>query len=124
MIWRSEQWSIAADGEDKRRLAHNLFMSMEDKFTSNGFRHYGQGKWYPGEPLPRWQYAVYWRQDGVALWKDKSLLADINAPSSYTEEDSKRFTDAFAQKLKIPKECVVTGYEDVLYHLWQEGTYR
>ncbi|MCF2948925.1 transglutaminase family protein [Paraglaciecola aquimarina] len=117
----SEQWSIAADGEDKRRLAHNLFMSMEDKFTENGFRHYGQGKWYPGEPLPRWQYAVYWRKDGVALWKDQSLLANINDKTDFTTEDAKRFTDAFAQKLKIPEDCVVTGFEDVLYHLWQEG---
>jgi len=72
------QWNTEADGKEKRVLAQNLFVEMNKVFTKGGFTHYGQGKWYPGEPLPRWQYACYWRKDGVALWKDANLLADPN----------------------------------------------
>ncbi|WP_354623691.1 transglutaminase family protein [Psychromonas sp. MME2] len=72
------QWNTAADGEEKRVLAHHLFLEMNKVFTQGGFTHYGQGKWYPGEPLPRWQYGCYWRKDGAPLWKDANLLADPN----------------------------------------------
>ncbi|BFT29298.1 transglutaminase family protein [Alteromonas sp. D210916BOD_24] len=118
----SEQWNTAADGIEKRALAHRLFMRMESAFSRGGFRHYGQGKWYPGESLPRWQYACYWRKDGQKLWSNPSLLADINTSTSFTLQDSKHFTNQLAHQLGLGKNVVVTAYEDVLYHLWQEGS--
>ncbi|WP_026374777.1 DUF2126 domain-containing protein [Aestuariibacter salexigens] len=117
----SEQWNTAADGPEKRVLAHHIFMRMVDTFTKGGFRHYGQGKWYPGEPLPRWQYACYWRKDGQPLWQNPSLLADINDNADYSVEDARSFTASLAHQLGLPTDTVVTAYEDVLYHLWQEG---
>lgn len=118
----SEQWNTAADGPEKRQLAHTLFMQMTETFSHGGFRHYGQGKWYPGEPLPRWQYANYWRKDGVPLWQNPSLLADINVSSSYSVEESETFTHTLSHALGLTPDIVITAYEDVLYHLWQEGS--
>lgn len=117
----SEEWNTAADGFDKRRLAHQLFLKMQRNFTSGGFRHYGQGKWYPGEPLPRWQYACYWRKDGVPIWKEQKLLADITKDYGFNASDAKNFANTLAQTLDLDTKVVTTAYEDVLYHLWQEG---
>ncbi len=117
----SAQWNTAADGSDKRRLAHDLFMKMQARFSDGSFRHYGQGKWYPGEPLPRWQYACYWRKDGEPIWHNNDLLADINQDYKLTEEDAGQFAKALTKQLGLPEKAITTAYEDVLYHLWQEG---
>lgn len=117
----SPEWNTDADGKTKRRLAHDLFMRMVSHYSQGAFRHYGQGKWYPGEPLPRWQYACYWRKDGIPLWHDSSLLADINQPSKWTFADVQRFANTLVTELGLQKDVLTTAYEDVLYHLWQEG---
>ncbi|CAI4166664.1 DUF2126 domain-containing protein [Alteromonas macleodii] len=117
----SEQWNTAADGKEKRILAHTLFMKMVESFSNSGFRHYGQGKWYPGEPLPRWQYACYWRKDGAPIWHNQALLADNNATYSFSQSEAQTFATQLATALGLSEKVVVTAYEDVLYHLWQEG---
>ena len=117
----SEQWNTAADGEDKRKLAHTLFNRLVDTFTSGAFKHYGQGKWYPGEPLPRWQYATYWRKDGQALWQSSKLLADPTKLGDCDDSKAQTFSQQLVAQLGLPQSVLVTAYEDVLYHLWQEG---
>lgn len=74
----SDQWNTKADGEHKRELANNLARKILDSTTTGGFLHHAQGKWYPGEPIPRWQTTVFWRKDGKPVWKDPNLLADKN----------------------------------------------
>jgi uncharacterized protein (DUF2126 family)/transglutaminase-like putative cysteine protease len=116
------QWNTEADGKEKRVLAQNLFVEMNKVYTQGGFTHYGQGKWYPGEPLPRWQYACYWRKDGVPLWQDEKLLADPNKDYKLDHTDTKRFAEKLCEAIGLEPKALTTAYEDILYHLWQEAS--
>ncbi len=71
----SAQWNTAADGKEKRVRSHDLIFRLREKFGPDGMIHYGQGKWYPGEPLPRWQYGLFWRKDHYPIWKNIRLIA-------------------------------------------------
>jgi uncharacterized protein (DUF2126 family) len=69
------EWTVAPDGPSKRALAARLTSKLVDRFAPGGLVHFGQGKWYPGEELPRWQMEILWRTDGHPLWRDPALLA-------------------------------------------------
>ena len=71
-----EEWTTAADGPHKRQRASDLAARLKAAWAPQGLVQRGQGRWYPGEPLPRWQIALYWRTDGRPLWTDDTLLAD------------------------------------------------
>lgn len=117
----SPQWNTAADGEHKRKLAHSLFAAMQAHFSTGAMRHYGQGKWYPGEPLPRWQHGCYWRKDGYPLWHDQSLLADPNKNYGLGVKEAKAFTQKLCAQFQLPDRFILPAYEDAIYYMWQEG---
>jgi uncharacterized protein (DUF2126 family)/transglutaminase-like putative cysteine protease len=117
----SAQWNTAADGKEKRILSHDLIFRLRDKFGPNGMLHYGQGKWYPGEPLPRWQYGLFWRKDGYPVWKDIKLVAHEKTERKYTPKDAEAFINELAKHLALNTENVSAAYEDAFYFLWTEG---
>ena len=116
----SEQWNTAADGDAKRVLSNKLIHKLSESFGQGGLFHYGQGKWYPGEPMPRWQMALYWRKDGLPIWKNKKWLADFSKNYGYTFKDAEKFMTSLTRKMGVAPECIVPGYEDAFYYLWTE----
>ncbi len=117
----SPQWNTAADGDHKRELANNLSRKLLGSFTTGGLLHHAQGKWYPGEPIPRWQTTIYWRKDGVPVWENPELLADKNETYPYTTQDAKRFLSHLALVLGVSPENIVTAYEDPVYYIMKEA---
>jgi uncharacterized protein (DUF2126 family) len=114
------EWNTDALGPTKRGYATELVHKLRDEYGRGGFLHFGQGKWYPGEQLPRWALSIYWRADGKPVWKNPDLFADERQASHYTSEDAKRFTHALAGRLNITDKFITPGYEDVYYYLWRE----
>ena len=114
------EWTIDALGPTKRLRAADLLWRLKERFGVNGFVHFGQGKQYPGEQLPRWAFGCYWRADGEPAWRDRSLFADERVPDGHGAADAERFITALAKRLRLSAEHVEAGYEDVWYYLWRE----
>lgn len=115
-----DEWKTAAVGPTKRRLAGNLLDRLRKRFAPGGVIHYGQGKWYPGESLPRWALTCMWRTDGQTLWTDPQLLADPATDYGHTVDDAQKFSELLATKLGVNPNHVVKAYEDALYYMWKE----
>ncbi|MEM1287329.1 MAG: transglutaminase family protein [Pseudomonadota bacterium] len=112
--FEGEEWNTSAVGPTKRRLADKLVQRLADQFAPGCFLHYGQGKWYPGESLPRWTFSIYWRKDGQPIWNDRSQFApeqpDNAEPASV--ELSKNVLAAVASELSIDESHILPAYED------------
>jgi len=107
------EWNTLALGKKKRELGEALLHRLKARFAPGGFVHDGQGKWYPGEVLPRWAIGVYWRPDGTPLWKDDSLIADTRIAGEVQPALAGDFAGRLARALGLPAELVITTYEDV-----------
>ena len=114
------EWTIDALGPTKRGYATELVQKLRAEYGQGGFLHFGQGKWYPGEQLPRWALSIFWRKDGQPVWKNPALFANESKPSQYTAEDAARFTATLADKLGLSPDFITPGFEDVWYYLWRE----
>jgi uncharacterized protein (DUF2126 family) len=104
------EWKTTALSPAKRARAEALLRRLQQRFAPQGLLHEGQGKWYPGEALPRWALGVYWRADGLALWHDASLLADPRVDGSAAPDDARRFIDTLAEALGAARSNVMTAY--------------
>ncbi|MDL9998900.1 transglutaminase family protein [Variovorax sp. J22P240] len=114
------EWNTDALGPTKRGYATELVHKLRAEYGEGGFLHFGQGKWYPGEQLPRWALSIFWRADGETLWHNPALFADERHPTHYTSEDARRFTTVLAHRLGLTERYIQPGYEDVYYYLWRE----
>ncbi len=114
------EWNTDALGPTKRGYATELVQRLRAEYGDGGFLHFGQGKWYPGEQLPRWALSIFWRADGQTLWHDPKLFADERRPTHYTSEDARRFTELLTRKLGLATDFIQPAYEDVYYYLWRE----
>src|SRR5262249_36950476 len=114
------EWNFTAFGDKKRELAGALIKRLKRQFAAGGLLHYGQGKWYPGESLPRWSLSCWWRRDGEPIWKDDSLIADESQDLGHGAAEALWFIDHLAGVLGVNGDCVIPAYEDVWYYLLRE----
>jgi uncharacterized protein (DUF2126 family)/transglutaminase-like putative cysteine protease len=115
-----DEWNTAALGPTKRKYADVLVHKLHKRFAPGGLLHHGQGKWYPGEPLPRWAFSCYFRKDGEPVWRDPKLFAPEVPVRKYTAEDADRYVRALADRLAVSDRYVQAGLEDTLYYMWRE----
>jgi len=137
--YESEEWNTGAVGPTKRAFADRLIRRLRQRFAPGGFLHYGQGKWYPGESLPRWGFSLYWRKDGKPIWNNPALIAAIgeqpvetlkaagggDAGSPQKNEklraEAQKIAEGIAIKLGIGADYVAPAYEDPAAWLVKEG---
>ena len=101
-------------------LAGVLFRKLADRFSKGPLLHFGQGKWYPGEQLPRWALGCFWRKDGEVVWRNPALTAVEAKPTGATPETAQKFAQAFAERLQLNPGYLFDAYEDTWYYLWRE----
>lgn len=106
------EWNIAAMGPTKRRYAEDLTRRLHERVAPQGLLHYGQGKWYPGEPLPRWAFSIYWRTDGQPLWRDPSLIAHGSSKTKAEASHSAEFVSKLSTRLGLPEDSGLPAFED------------
>ncbi len=114
------EWNTDALGPTKRGFATELVHKLRAEYGQGGFLHFGQGKWYPGEQLPRWALNIYWRTDGQPVWANPALFTDERVPTHYTSDDALRFTQTLAARLGLTDAYMQSAYEDTWYYLWRE----
>jgi uncharacterized protein (DUF2126 family)/transglutaminase-like putative cysteine protease len=134
--FESDEWNTAAVGPTKRTFADALIRRLRTRFAPGGMLHYGQGKWYPGETLPRWGFAVYWRKDGQPIWSNAALIAEVKKTTTAApqkpgddevelaeeqREQAERLTAGIADRLGVDTDCVMPAYEDSTAWLVKEG---
>jgi uncharacterized protein (DUF2126 family) len=114
------EWNTDALGPTKRGLATELVHRLAAKYGQGAFLHFGQGKWYPGEQLPRWALSICWRADGQPCWNDPSWFADERDTHRYTAADAQTFLHTLTRRLGLDTAFVQPAFEDTYYYLWRE----
>ena len=115
-----DAWHYSALGGEKKALGKNLSARLRDQFAPGGLPMFTQGKWYPGEILPRWAMPCFWRKDGEIIWRDIALLADPDGSLKHTLATAEKFITTLATTLGIPGSYVQPAREDTPYYLWKE----
>jgi uncharacterized protein (DUF2126 family)/transglutaminase-like putative cysteine protease len=117
---QSEEWNQAAVGPTKRQISGPLIKRLRQRFGPGGLLHYGQGKWYPGESLPRWALTCLWRVDGEPIWHDDRWIADESRDYGFTFTHARAFTEKLAGLLGVDSRWMMPAYEDLYYYMWRE----
>jgi len=104
------EWNTEASGPTKPVIAEDLLGRLEARFAPGAMRHFGQGKWYPGEPLPRWALGLYWRRDGVPIWRG---ARDVRREPA-TADDALALMRRLARGLRVDPGHILPAREDPL----------
>jgi uncharacterized protein (DUF2126 family) len=108
----SAQWNIDALGDAKRTRGMDVIKALREKIAPGGLLHYGQGKWYPGEQLPRWAFSCFWRADGVPVWEDLNLIALESHDYAFRAGDALRFMRALTRRLQVSAANILSAFDE------------
>jgi uncharacterized protein (DUF2126 family)/transglutaminase-like putative cysteine protease len=114
------EWNFTAVSNTKRLLSGNLLKRLRCRFAPGALLHFGFGKWYPGEQLPRWALAAWWRKDGIPIWNDDALIADESKDYGFGSREASALIHRVARVLGVTSSHILPGYEDVFYYTWKE----
>ena len=117
----ADEWNTEAVGPTKWVRASDLTRRLHERFAPGGLLHFGQGKWYPGEPLPRWALSVYWRSDGVPLWNAPELVAREGDTGTADGDAAERLVQEVADRLELDRGAITPAYEDPIAVLAAEA---
>jgi uncharacterized protein (DUF2126 family) len=117
---QAAEWTVAALGPTKRVFADKLVRALRQRFADGGLLHYGQGKWYPGEPLPRWAFALYWRADGKPLWQNCALIDREKPEMPASIADAQAFAGQLCRRLGFPTDVAIAAFEDPVHFMLVE----
>jgi uncharacterized protein (DUF2126 family) len=106
----SPQWNIDALGPMKRTRGLALIQCLREKTPPGAMLHYGQGKWYPGEPLPRWALSCFWRGDRIPVWENIDLIAREDQDYGFGAANALEFMEALTRRLQVSVENVLPAY--------------
>ena len=115
-----DEWHFAALSDAKKDLGYDLFQRLSKRFATGALAQHAQGKWYPGEILPRWAMNMFWRKDEQPIWLNQALLADPEAKSDVAPALAGVFLAGLAKALGIDESMALPAYEDIPYLLWKE----
>jgi uncharacterized protein (DUF2126 family)/transglutaminase-like putative cysteine protease len=115
-----EEWNTAAVGPHKRKLSEDLIKRIRERFAAGGLLHYGQGKWYPGESLPRWALACFWRNDGIPIWHDVKFIAEADRDYGHTIEHARTFAEKLSEILELDNAHIFPAFEDAAHFMLKE----
>jgi len=116
----ADEWNTDAVGPTKRAYADQLIRRLRDRFAPGAMITHGQGKWYPGESLPRWAYALTWRDDEELVWRNPALIGQEGQADNPSVAMSETFAVQLAEKLGVDDQFIHPAYEDAAYYLMRE----
>ena len=119
--FESPEWNSAAVGPTKRAIADQLIRRLRARFAPGGLLHYGQGKWYPGESLPRWAFSLYWRRDGAPIWRNADLIATEDKKRPIPADEAEHFAEGLTERLGLDGSYILPAYEDPAHWMLKEG---
>lgn len=117
---KGAEWNSTAVSARKRVLSGDLLRRLKRRFAPGALLHYGQGKWYPGEPLPRWALSAFWRKDGMPIWRNDALIADESVNPGHGPNEALALVRGICHQLGVDDQWLLPGFEDVFYLTWKE----